>query len=230
MKVNLHNPPEEVQIQIIPLIDVVFCIMTFFLLGAVNFTRQQAINVDLPSAATSTPVTGATSDLYVTISAAGQLYIEKEPIGTQDLEPRLRQYVATNPNGTLVLYAAPTAVYNDVVQTIDILRKVGGSRVSFATIPKPPESGLNPQGIPTDPTIPLPGNIPIPGVNPADPNQLPNNGQGTNPLGNFPIGIPQAPSGQIPGTVPVDPYTGVPLPNTGAPQPPTEPGTTNPTP
>ncbi|MFM7366331.1 MAG: biopolymer transporter ExbD, partial [Sphaerospermopsis kisseleviana] len=31
MKVNLHTPIEEVQIQIIPLIDVVFCILTFFL-------------------------------------------------------------------------------------------------------------------------------------------------------------------------------------------------------
>lgn len=50
MKVNLHTPVEEVQIQIIPLIDVVFCILTFFLLAALQFTRQQAISVDLPKA------------------------------------------------------------------------------------------------------------------------------------------------------------------------------------
>ncbi|MEO0687503.1 MAG: biopolymer transporter ExbD, partial [Cyanobacteria bacterium J06649_11] len=33
MKINLNNPTEEVQIQIIPLIDVVFCILVFFILA-----------------------------------------------------------------------------------------------------------------------------------------------------------------------------------------------------
>ncbi|MFN6032855.1 MAG: ExbD/TolR family protein, partial [Dolichospermum sp.] len=54
MKVKLDTPAEDVQIQIIPLIDVVFCILTFFLLAALQFTRQQAINVDLPKASTGT--------------------------------------------------------------------------------------------------------------------------------------------------------------------------------
>ena len=50
MKINQYSPVEDVEIQIIPLIDVVFCILTFFLLAALQFTRQQAINIDLPKA------------------------------------------------------------------------------------------------------------------------------------------------------------------------------------
>jgi biopolymer transport protein ExbD len=210
MKVKLDNPSEEVQIQILPLIDVIFCILTFFLLAAVNFTRQQAISYDLPSASTATPLSTSqqNQDLLVSIQPGGQLYIEKEPIRTEELESRLRQYIQANPNGRLVLYASPTALYNDVIQTVDTLQKVGGSRVSFATIPKSPQAETNPQGIPTAPGIPLPGGIPIPGLNPqgvnpgvpSDPNQFPPSG--VNP-GASSSGVPQAPivPGNIPNTV-----------------------------
>lgn len=67
MKINLHSPIEEVQVQIIPLIDVIFCILTFFLLAALQFTRQQAISVDLPKASTGAP-SQFQSRLIVTLS------------------------------------------------------------------------------------------------------------------------------------------------------------------
>jgi biopolymer transport protein ExbD len=52
MKINLDTPAEEARIELVPLIDVIFCILTFFLLASLQLTRQQAINVDLPKAKT----------------------------------------------------------------------------------------------------------------------------------------------------------------------------------
>ena len=49
------NIEQEVRIEIVPLIDVIFCILTFFILGAVGLSRQQAIGLDLPKAQTGTP-------------------------------------------------------------------------------------------------------------------------------------------------------------------------------
>jgi len=40
MKINLHSPVEEVQIQIIPLIDIIFLYPDVFLLAALQFTQQ----------------------------------------------------------------------------------------------------------------------------------------------------------------------------------------------
>ncbi|MGC8712746.1 MAG: ExbD/TolR family protein, partial [Leptodesmis sp.] len=59
MKINMDTPADDAQIQIIPLIDVIFCILTFFILAALQLTRQQAINIDLPRATTGTPLPGA---------------------------------------------------------------------------------------------------------------------------------------------------------------------------
>lgn len=188
MKVNLHTPIEEAQVQIIPLIDVIFCILTFFILGALQFTRQQAINVDLPKASTSTVggVTSLNASRIVTIDAVGNTYIEKQPVKKEELAQNLRKYLEENPNGVLVLNASRTATYNDVIETLDLLREVGGNRVSLGIIPGPSQLPNSPN-LPTDPNFPInPGNIPntvpVPEINPqnelnpnlpANPNQIP---------------------------------------------------------
>ena len=203
MKVNLHTPIEEVQIQIIPLIDVVFCILTFFLLAALQFTRQQAINVDLPKASPSS-VSGITSQsgsLIVTIDAVGNTYIEKQLVKREDLGARLKQYLQANPSAVVVLNASRTAIYNDVIETLDLLRQVGGDRVSLGIIPGPSQSSTNSLNQPNIPSFPInPGTAPIPGINPQGnlnpkfplaPNSVP-----------FP-GVSQPPTGQ--GISPINP-------------------------
>jgi biopolymer transport protein ExbD len=214
MKVNLHTPIEEVQIQIIPLIDVVFCILTFFLLAALQFTRQQAINVDLPKASASS-VSGITSQsgsLIVTIDAVGNTYIEKQAVKRDDLGARLKQYLQANPSAVVVLNASRTATYNDVIETLDLLRQVGGDRVSLGIIPGPSQPPTNSLNQPNIPSFPInPGTAPLPGINPEGnlspkfplaPNSVPfpttgqpPSGQGISPIN---PGISNPPASQAP--------------------------------
>ena len=189
MKLRSDIPAEDVQIQIIPLIDVIFCILTFFILAALQLTRQQAINLDLPKASTGT--TQMRDMLVVSISSTGQTFVDRQPVDRVQLKQALETYHKSNPNGLLVLYASQTAFYNDVVQVLDLLRQVGGSRVALATLPADsnasPAPGLNsptvnPTPAPTfDPynflnspspgATGMPGQIPggLPGVSPAAP-------------------------------------------------------------
>ncbi|AFZ25339.1 biopolymer transport protein [Cylindrospermum stagnale PCC 7417] len=236
MKVNLHTPIEEVQIQIIPLIDVVFCILTFFLLAALQFTRQQAINVDLPKANTGTTSAANSQSgskiLPVTIDAVGQTYIEKEAVNRQDLAERLKQYVQANPDGILVLNASRTATYNDVIQTLDLLREVGGNRVSLGIIPGSSQVPINSPNQPTNPSLPInPGTTPIPNTAPVPGNNLQGNPNSFNPY------MPYAPN-QVPfptapgqeGVSPVNPGVSPVVPSQMAPQVPVVPGNTKPAP
>ncbi len=182
MKVKLHSPIEEVQVQIIPLIDVIFCILTFFLLAALQFTRQQAINVDLPKASTGT-TSQVRQTLIVTLDAVGQIYVDQEPVALDQLYQRLQIYRQTNPEGLMVLNASRTSSYNDVVQVLDLLREVGGDRVALATLP-----GTADQPAGSNPVIPgAPGAIPLPGSTPIEP---------SNPLGSPMPAIPSVPPGQ----------------------------------
>ncbi|MDJ0796642.1 MAG: biopolymer transporter ExbD [Calothrix sp. MO_167.B12] len=196
MKINLQNIGEDVQIQIIPLIDVVFCILTFFLLAALQFTRQQAINVDLPKAQTGSSSqvnspSGKRDILPVTIDAIGQTFVEKEPVTKEKLAEKLKQYLQQNPQGVLVLNASRTATYNDVIETLDILRQVGGDRVALGIIPGP--SGASNNSSSTTPTR----------INPAPNNLSPGSPNFNLPPSNNQPPIPTVPS--QPQTVPVKP-------------------------
>lgn len=167
MKVHHDIPTEEVQIQIIPLIDVIFCILTFFILAALQLTRQQAISVDLPKASTGT--TQMREMMVVTISPTGQTFVDKQLVDRTSLQQILGDYLQQNPSGLLVLNASQTALYNDVVQVLDILRSVGGDRVALATLPA---DASTPGASPTVPNL-FPTPTPTTTFDPANPFSLP---------------------------------------------------------
>lgn len=151
MKVDLLDiPSEDVRLELVPLIDVIFCILTFFILAAVGLTRQQAIDLDLPAAQTGQPLPGQVGQggisdrLYVSIDSLGQTYLDQQPVTLDLLYDVLLQFNQVSPNGLIVLYASRDARYEDVVTVLDVLRSVGGDRVALATIPRNVEN--NAQG------------------------------------------------------------------------------------
>ncbi len=147
MKINLDTPADDGRIELLPLIDVVFCILTFFILAALQLTRQQAINVDLPKA--STGETQMQKMLIVGVDPQGKTYLDQQPVNMEQLQRSLKRFLRWNPSGLVVLYAPKDAKYNDVVQVLDQLRAIGGDRVALATLPSSVELPTN-----TDPNNP----------------------------------------------------------------------------
>lgn len=221
MKLRSYNYSAEpdVRVEIIPLIDVIFCILTFFILAAVTLTRQAGINMDLPQASTGQPQMRET--FLVSVDEVGQVYIDRDPVTQAQLYQELLVYQQTNPQGMIVLNASPYVSYQNVVQVLDLLRSVGGDRVALGvtptndgTLPLPnsdlfpgsrdplnPTAPLNPSNptLPQNPTNPF-GTPPSPDpFNPVNPNQFDPNQPllpGTDPLPNQsrPNANPFAPS------------------------------------
>ncbi|BAC07608.1 ExbD/TolR family protein [Thermosynechococcus vestitus] len=135
MAVKIHLPTESdnVRIEMLPLIDVVFCILTFFILAAVSLTRQQAITLNLPKASTSQAQ--LQKMFVVSIDPAGQLFVDKDPVNRSELYQRLATYLKTHPEGLVILRASQVVSYNEVIQVLDLLRSLGGNRVALATQP-----------------------------------------------------------------------------------------------
>lgn len=191
MKINLDNAEQEVRIEIIPLIDVIFCILTFFILAAVTFTRQSAINVDLPQAATG--ATQMREMLVVSVDPVGQTYIDQQPVSRDQLYQALLDYQTSNPQGLMVLYASRLSSYNDVVQVLDLLRSVGGDRVALATLPSSDNSAQ-----PQDPQLQSPTTPGLNPTNPYDPYSIPNSADPLSP--NYNPNQPLFPSEPLPGS------------------------------
>lgn len=201
MKIHLEGNESDARIEILPLMDVIFCILTFFILAALQFTNQQGININLPKAKTGQPQVKQ-ERMIVSVNLIGQTYVDNQPVTREQLLSELRSYIQRNPKGVVVLNAAKTASYNDVIQVLDLLRAVGGDRVALATLPasssdpiqEAPATGTNSAtpGI-TNPGWSLPGQENS-GLSPTTPG-------GAIPGGTAPGGaVPQAPGGAtLPG-------------------------------
>lgn len=206
MKVDLLDTPrEDVRMEIIPLIDVIFCILTFFILAAVGLTRQQAIDLDLPAAQTGKPLPGQASQgtpadrLYVSVDSLGQVYLDQQPVTVDLLYDVLQQFNQASPTGLIVLYASRDARYEDVITVLDVLRSVGGDRVALATLPRdinlttPDASGssLPPTSQPEPSANPFAPNQPsIPFEQPLSPQVAPTMPSPTQPGGGRALPIP----------------------------------------
>jgi biopolymer transport protein ExbD len=196
----MDHPVEEVRVELVPLIDVIFCILIFFILAAVSFSRQQAISVDLPKAGTGTAQ--GRELLVVSLNELGQVYVEQQPVATKkEFLQRLQTYRQQNPTGVMALYASTNSSYNDVVQVLDLLREVGGERVALATLPGDGSSTKE-----SEPTLPppaptgVPGYTPYPGANPYATPNLPNSINPAQPQ--VPVNPGQQLQPGLPGTTP----------------------------
>ncbi|MDV3352133.1 biopolymer transporter ExbD [Leptolyngbyaceae cyanobacterium CCMR0082] len=156
MKLDLDDQQNGIVIELLPLVDVVFCILTFFILAAVG-SRQQAISLDLPNANTGSALppaalTTGRDRLYVSVDPIGRIYLDQDPILEQNLLGLVGDFYTGNPEGIVVLYAAKDSRYDDVVRVLDILRTVGGNRVALATLPPGTQSSQDtlPGELPAD--------------------------------------------------------------------------------
>ncbi len=213
MKINLDTPGDEAQIQIIPLIDVIFCILTFFILAALQLTRQQGIGLELPKSQTSSVL--MSEMLVIGIDSNGQTYLsnqgQKQLIDRSQLLQLVQAYHQQQPEGLLVLEAAQTAFYNDVIQVLDVMRSVAADKVALSTAPSN-QPGQTQQAPGTVPQItPAPNLIPSPtaptNIAPTNPNAAPANpnlaptapDQPTAPVAPAPSNVtPTAPGGTVP--------------------------------
>jgi biopolymer transport protein ExbD len=202
MKVLFEGSENDGRIEILPLMDVIFCILTFFILAALQLTRQQAININLPKAQSGQPQLKH-ERMIVSVDMIGQTYVDTKAVSRDELLSELRAYIQKDPQGVVVLNAAQTSSYNDVIQVLDLLRSVGGDRVALATSP-----GSANQSQPINPAPGTPGwsiegqqrpqNSTSPNVDPALP-QIPGDPGAATPLS------PMVPNAPVPPAPPPPP-------------------------
>jgi biopolymer transport protein ExbD len=170
VKINLDNDSESPRVEVVPLIDIIFCILTFFLLSGLQMARQQAINVDLPKATSAESQTRQM--MIVSLDQDGQVFVEQQRYPQLlALQQATQAYRANSPNGSIVLYASKQVRYARVMEILDLLRKAGGDNVALATTnidepaPSPAVPGVNLSPTPNSPPVqpvPSPSVLPLP--------------------------------------------------------------------
>lgn len=130
----MNLPPDEdsrLTINIVPMIDVVFAILAFFILSTLYLTRAEGLPVTLPTAATS--VSQAEAALTLTITAQGDLYLGDDPVTLEALPADVQALVAPGQPAMVTVKADTATPHGQVVAAMDRIRNVEGVRLGIAT-------------------------------------------------------------------------------------------------
>lgn len=118
---------------IIPMIDIIFFLLVFFMMNMLSMTVEHAVPLQLPQAATAVLQTEAS--LTVGVTADGRIFVEEEPVSRADFSRRMAAERERNPDVNVVLRADEDARHADVLFVLDGLRSAGISRIGIAADP-----------------------------------------------------------------------------------------------
>lgn len=117
-------------INITPMLDLAYVLLVIFILMAT--ASVQGIKVDLPKASSAESL-AEPKTVALTVNNQGQIFMDAYPVTIQDLETRLRNIKASNPETPIVLKGDATAQYGKITEVLDLCRRLDLSKVGLVT-------------------------------------------------------------------------------------------------
>jgi biopolymer transport protein ExbD len=124
---------EKARIEIIPMIDIIFFLLVFFMVSTLSMTINHGLPVNLPKAASSQ--NDLRESFNVTIMQDGTLFLNKEPTSLEVLGQRVKDGLERDPELVVIINADDQALHGAIVSVMDEVRLAGVSRLAIAVRP-----------------------------------------------------------------------------------------------
>ena len=130
MKARSARITSEPKLMIIPLIDIMFFLLVFFIFSTLQMVEQKSLPVQLPQAAAAHQE--EVVPISVTLDKDGKILLENEPITIEELGGQLYVKLADRPDVPVILRADRSVEHGHVVEVMDELKAIGVTKLSIA--------------------------------------------------------------------------------------------------
>ena len=128
-----HQNETSGEINISPLIDVVFILLIFFIVTA-NFIKEPGLEINRPDAETSEVQENAA--ILIAVGPTGEIWMDGRRIDARQVKANVVKLLADNPQGSVVIQADEKAMADTIIQVMDGARDAGVFNISLASEPK----------------------------------------------------------------------------------------------
>ena len=118
------------EINVTPLLDLAWTLLVVFIIAVT--ASVQGIKVNLPKAS-NTPSLVKPRTKAITIRADGQIYLDAYPVSMAELDMRLRQYKALDPDFPVVIKGDDKIYYQSVISILDLLQELEVTQLGLVT-------------------------------------------------------------------------------------------------
>ena len=129
MKLQAANKAYD-EINVVPMLDLSYVLLVIFII--MTTASVQGIKVNLPKASAA-PSLAKPQTKAITIRDDGQIFLDTYPVTLQELEDRLRQIKAVNPNFPVVIKGDAKVSYEKVVDVLDLMGRLDITQLGLVT-------------------------------------------------------------------------------------------------
>ena len=131
---KFHEEPEGVQM--VPLIDILFVTLFFFMVVSAYSTIESDIEVKLPTANAAAPQQRTQGEIYINLRKDGKIILNDREMTVPELQEVLNRVAELFPGGAVIIRGDREAVLGQAVAVLNCCANADIQNVSFATTPQ----------------------------------------------------------------------------------------------
>ena len=124
----------ENQINILPMIDIIFAILSFFIISSLFLSRIDSIEINLPESSTSR--IEKNKPLIISIDSNEQIYFKERLISINNISEIIKASLGELENSLIILRADASLNHGFIIKVLDELRKIEKLKIGISTIKK----------------------------------------------------------------------------------------------
>jgi biopolymer transport protein ExbD len=128
-RITSVSTDDESEVNITPLIDIVFIMLIFFIVTA-TFVKESGIDVNKPDAPTAEVKKKA--NILIAIDANNNIWLDRRKIDIRSVIPNIKRLRSENPQGSVVIQADEESKNKMLVEVMDAARQAGVTNIALA--------------------------------------------------------------------------------------------------
>ncbi len=129
MQIQDDKPYDDINIT--PMLDLAYVLLVIFILMCT--AAVQGLKADLPAGSAATKSLAEKKVKAITINTEGKVFLDTSPVSLSELEGRLAQLKAENPNLPIIIKGDRTTQYQAIMDVLTVVGQVGITQVGLAT-------------------------------------------------------------------------------------------------
>src|ERR1051326_3245779 len=135
MLIRDDEPESSIHIDFVPLADVLFNLLIFFLLATTIAQVEREMAVALPAAGASAPISQELREIIVNVGTDGTIVVAGQPVQPEALQQQITDAVKNNPQQKVSVRGDRSTAYANVARALDICKAAGVSEPFLDTVP-----------------------------------------------------------------------------------------------
>ena len=125
MLIQADDNSIEAKIELTPLIDMVFLLLIFFLVATTFHQTEREMQIALPVASSSAPISAMMQELIVNVDIDGRIVVGGQQVTSDDLQSMVSRAVEVNPEQKVTVRGDRRTAYANIVTVLDICKGAG---------------------------------------------------------------------------------------------------------